>query len=67
MWLLVASCYWSSHLLRTREQVRYHFDGGRHFTTTYPPPYSTATQQLSSGAWLLPGSDGTWLAARPAA
>jgi hypothetical protein len=51
----------------TREQVRYHFDGGRHFTTTYPPPYSTATQQLPSGAWLLPGSDGTWLAARPAA
>jgi hypothetical protein len=49
------------------KQVRYHFDGGRHFTTTYPPAHSTATQQLPSGAWLLPGADGTWLAARPAA
>lgn len=65
LWLPLASCQQTYYLLRTCEQVRYHFDGGRHFTTTYPPPYSTATQQLPSGAWLLPGSDGTWLAARP--
>lgn len=51
---------------KQRHQLRYKFSGSpTKLCFEYPAPYTTCVQQLESGAWMLPGSDGRWLCARP--
>lgn len=50
---------------KDRHQIKYTFTAGPPLQAVYPAPYSEATQVLPSGTWMLPGVDGSWLAARP--
>jgi proteinaceous RNase P len=56
---------------KERHLMRYMFKWPEHssepqLVCTYPPPYTTCLQRVSSGAWLLPIAGETqWLRIRP--
>jgi len=50
---------------KSRHQVKFGFAGPRRFQAEYPAPFSTAAQELPSGAWMFPGEDLSWLWAGP--
>lgn len=53
---------------KQRHQLKYHFSGTPDtLQLFYPPPYTTCAQKVEAAgevAWVLPGVDGTWTAAK---